>query len=93
MRVFVEINYSPKTRIARLFVQGNRTPFYADGYGYCKESTVLGQFLNYWMGKEISPTCGCGVDKIEQVAKENGACVSFVCETKEGKIYRFKKEK
>ena len=90
--VFVEINYSPNTGIARLFIRGDRTPFYAGGYGYCKASTVLAQFLNYWVGKNIAAgCCGVGVDKVQEIAQQNGINLEYLTESKNGKIYKFSK--
>ena len=40
-----DVRYS-KNGVARIYINDTKTPIHAGGYGYCKESTVLADFIN-----------------------------------------------
>lgn len=86
--VIVEVNHS-RNGIARLFINGCKTFFYTNGYGYCKNSTLLADFLNYWVGEEISNSGGAGVERVKEDALKKGVKLEYICETKDSRIYKF----
>jgi hypothetical protein len=40
-----DVRYS-KNGVARIYINDTKTPIHAGGYGYCKESAVLADFIN-----------------------------------------------
>lgn len=44
----IHYNYRASGMVARVYLGTRRTPFFAGGYGYDKESAALGKFMYYY---------------------------------------------
>ncbi len=77
--------------MVRAYLRGESLPFKADGYGYDKRGVVLSEFLNYYVGEDISRNSGEGVEKVIADAAKVGIKLEFICYTLSGILYQFSK--
>lgn len=73
------------------YIKGLRSCFTAKGYGYCKVSTVLTDFINYYCETKLK-TWGEGVNSVINASKQNNIKVEFISETKSGKMFKIEKK-
>ena len=85
--VYLEVFYS-KIRIARIFINGHATPFFAEGYGYDKTGTVLEQFISYYINEKLGIDGAAGVPAVIEKAEQKNIKLEFVCEAKNSFIYK-----
>ena len=88
--VYIELVYSPSGTV-HAYTRGDKLPFCADGYGYDKNGVVLAQFLNYWHGSNICRNTGQGDAQVIDCAYQHGYKITYVTDTKSGKLFRFAK--
>lgn len=85
--VYIEIT---DNQTSCAYIKGLRSCFKASGYGYCKVSTVLTDFINYYADLRLN-THGMGVNTVIDSAKEYNINVEFLSDTKSGKMFKIKK--
>jgi hypothetical protein len=79
--------------VVRVYLRGQATPFHADGEGYCKESVVLGEFINDWVGEKVTNNYGEGItalraDLINASKSDTHYSLSHGIKTKSGTLYK-----
>lgn len=84
--VYLAIEMS-STGVARVYINGYKTPFYTNGYGYDKTSTVLADFVSYYANTRIK-SWGAGIDRLTEEALTHNIKIEYITATKTATIYK-----
>lgn len=84
---YFEIIYS-KYGTAMIYINGRKSSINASGCGYDKNGVVISQLVNIVLNKTVIRDGSCGVSAFEDILTANNLKLTYVCETKEGHIYR-----
>ena len=89
--IYIEINFN-RARTARLYIDGNKTNIYADGYGYHKSLVCLIEFVRWYAGVDLKPY-GNGIEELNEVYSKIGISIESLCRTKDGFMYKIEHKK
>ena len=94
-----EVSYS-NSGVARIYVGDRKTKYVANGYGYCKESSVIADMINDLIGVQaynsevygnrngLLSCGGVGVSSLEQSLKSIGVNLEQIYSGKNSNVYR-----